>query len=86
MVTDLSFWSKDKDALVADLKFKSFIEAFAFLTKVAILQEKHDHHAEIVNTYNKVKLTLTTHDAGNKITDKDWQLAKEIEGLLDDQN
>ncbi len=69
--------------LYIKLSFANFIDAFAFLSKVAILTEKANHHATIHNTYNIVELFLSTHDAGNIITDKDWTVAKEIELLLE---
>lgn len=75
-------WSVDGDALVGTFKFKNFTQAFGFLAQVAILQEKHNHHALIENMYNNVTLTLTTHDAGNIVTKKDTKLAAAIEGLL----
>ena len=74
-------WNQLDDALVAELEFKNFVDAFAFMTDVAALAERHDHHPEWSNVYNRVTIRLTTHDAGNQITDKDRQLAKAIEGL-----
>ena len=59
-------------------KFKSFIEAFSFMSKVAIYAEKKDHHPEWSNVYNKVEICLTTHDAGG-ITEKDVDLINFIE-------
>ena len=59
-------------------KFKSFIEAFSFMSKIAIYAEKKNHHPEWCNVYNKVEITLTTHDAGG-ITDKDIDLINFIE-------
>ena len=75
-------WEYLNDVLIGEFKFKNFTEAFGFLAQVAILQEKHNHHAKIENMYNRVTLTLTTHDAGNTVTDKDYKLAQEIEVLL----
>ncbi len=71
-----------ENTLIGGFKFKNFREAFGFLAQVAILQEKHNHHALIENMYNKVTLTLTTHDAGNVVTEKDIKLARAIEGLI----
>ncbi|MDP7142453.1 MAG: 4a-hydroxytetrahydrobiopterin dehydratase [Alphaproteobacteria bacterium] len=71
-------WTEKDDALHAELKFKDFVAAFGFLSEVAILMEKHNHHAEIYNVYNTVKLKLTTHDAGDVVTEKDKALAAEI--------
>ena len=81
-MTDLQHWNEQDNALHGEFKFKNFTQAFGFLAQVAILQEKHNHHALIENMYNRVTLTLTTHDAGNTITEKDYKLAKAIERLL----
>lgn len=70
------------NTLTGEFKFKNFVEAFGFLAQVAILQEKYNHHAKIENMYNKVTLTLTTHDAGNTVTEKDYKLAEAIEKIL----
>ena len=66
------------NALVASFEFEDFTTAFSFLTQVAIWSEKMNHHPTFTNTYNKVDITLTTHDAGNQITDKDQILADKI--------
>ena len=80
----MSAWTEKDNALYAEFKFKNFRQAFGFLAQVAILQEKHNHHAKIGNMYNRVRFELTTHDAGNTVTEKDHKLAAEIEGLLED--
>lgn len=74
-------WKEEDNKLVQHFEFKDFSEAFAFLSRVALLAEKHNHHPEIQNTYNKVSLSLTSHDAGNKVTDRDINLAKAIDKL-----
>ena len=74
-------WKQVKDTLVAELVFKNFVDAFAFMTDVAALAEKHDHHPEWSNVYNRVTIRLTTHDADNQVTDKDRKLAEAIEAL-----
>lgn len=74
-------WREESNCLVRDFEFKSFIEAFAFLTQVAILAEKANHHPEIHNVYNRVTLRLSTHDAGSTVTDKDRSLASKIDEI-----
>lgn len=74
-------WKQVEDALVAELVFKNFVDAFAFMTDVAVLAEKHDHHPEWSNVYNRVTIRLTTHDVGNQVTDNDRNLAEAIEAL-----
>jgi 4a-hydroxytetrahydrobiopterin dehydratase len=75
-------WEEENDKLVREFTFKDFSEAFAFMTRVAILAEKMDHHPEWSNVYNKVTIMLSTHDAGNKVTEKDHQLAVAINNLI----
>ena len=77
----LDGWERDGDQLVRSFEFADFVEAFGFLARVAILQEKANHHAETWGVYNKVRLTLSTHDAGG-ITQKDVDLATQIDALL----
>jgi len=72
-------WQEKDNALVADLRFKDFVAAFRFMTIVAELAEVHMHHPEWTNVYNRVRIKLTTHDAGNVVTEKDRALAKAIE-------
>ena len=74
------FIEKD-DKLQAELKFKDFQEAFAFMTEVAICAERANHHPWWSNVYNTVEIHLNTHDAGNVVTQKDHDLAQEIESL-----
>lgn len=68
----------ERDAIVRKLRFKDFAEAFAFMAQVALAAEKHDHHPEWSNVYNRVEILLTTHDAGG-LTERDIKLA----GLVD---
>ena len=75
-------WITKDNKLVKEFKFKDFTNAFAFLTKVAIAAEKQNHHPEIYNVYNKVIISLQTHDAGNVVTEKDHKLAKTIDGFV----
>ena len=69
---------EDGKKIKKTFKFKSFIEAFSFMSKIAIYEEKKDHHPEWSNVYNKVEICLTTHDAGG-ITEKDVDLINFIE-------
>lgn len=79
----LNGWIYDPaaDAISHDFKFKTFSEAFSFMTRVALAAEKMGHHPEWSNVYNKVTITLTTHDAGG-LTDKDVDLAEKIDRLM----
>lgn len=79
-------WKQISNELVKDFEFTDFSEAFAFITRVALLAETHNHHPWWSNVYNKVTIKLTTHDAGNTVTDKDKELAMAIDGLLKTNN
>lgn len=74
-------WQETNNQLKRSFKFKNFIDAFAFMTKVAFAAEKLNHHPNWSNVYNQVDIVLTTHDAGNTVTEKDWQLAKKIDDI-----
>ena len=76
-------WKEEDNHLKRSFIFKDFVEAFGFLTKVAILAEKQNHHPEIFNVYNKVDIALNTHDAGDVVTEKDHQLANAINDLVE---
>ena len=75
-------WEEKDNKLHRSFEFKDFIEAFSFISKVAIIAEKQNHHPEIFNVYNKVDIKLSTHDAGDIVTDKDRMLASSIDELL----
>jgi 4a-hydroxytetrahydrobiopterin dehydratase len=75
-------WEETNQKLVRQFEFADFSEAFAFMTRVALLAEKMDHHPEWENVYNKVTIELTTHDAGSTVTEKDRKLAAAIDKLL----
>ena len=75
-------WQETNNALQRSFTFTDFSEAFAFMTRVALIAEKMDHHPEWSNVYNKVNIRLSTHDAGNTVTDKDRTLAAEIDRLI----
>lgn len=79
-IAQLNGWSVVEGKLHKEFKFANFVEAFGFMSKVAILAEKMDHHPEWFNVYNKVVIDLTTHDAGG-ISQNDLELAKQIETL-----
>lgn len=79
-VEELPGWEASEGKLRSEHEFKSFSQAFAFLSRIALLAEKHDHHPEIFNSYAKVVLELVSHDAGG-ITDRDVRLAKAITEL-----
>ncbi len=83
-LSGLAGWSHDKKsaALNREFSFKNFSQAFGFMARVALLAEKAGHHPDWSNSYNKVRISLSTHDAGG-ITDKDTDLAKKISALLD---
>ena len=74
-------WQETSNQLKRSFKFKNFIDAFAFMIKVAFAAEKLNHHPNWSNVYNQVDIVLTTHDAGNTVTEKDWQLAKKIDDI-----
>ena len=75
-------WKEENNKLSRTFKFADFSEAFAFMTRVALLAETQNHHPDWSNTWNKVRIDLSTHDAGNTVTDKDKNLAKAIDKLL----
>ncbi len=76
-------WQEEQNKLYRKFEFKNFSEAFAFMTRVALAAEKMDHHPEWKNVYNTVEVWLSTHDAGDIVTEKDHKLAKKIGGILE---
>ena len=74
-------WMIDNKTIKKEFKFNNFVEAFGFMSKVALLSERMDHHPNWQNTYNKVKIELTTHDQGG-ITNNDLNLAESIDKLI----
>lgn len=79
-IDQLTEWKVINDKLNRAFEFDNFIDAFAFMTKVAIVAEKMDHHPELFNVYNRVVIDLTTHDAGG-IGALDIELAQKIDAL-----
>jgi 4a-hydroxytetrahydrobiopterin dehydratase len=75
-------WEQKDNQLYRKFVFNNFIDAFAFMTKVAILAEKANHHPTWLNTWNRVEIWLSTHDSGNVVTDKDLDLSKAIDNLF----
>lgn len=75
-------WIEKDNALYRKLQFKNFSEAFAFMVRTAIEAERMNHHPLWKNVYNTVEIWLSTHDAGDVITDKDIKLAATINSLL----
>lgn len=75
-------WKEENNTLRRSFKFENFIEAWSFMTKVAMVAEKMNHHPEWSNIYNTVNISLTTNDKGNTITTKDRELAKKIDELI----
>ena len=75
-------WVEEGNTLYRSFDFKNFSEAFAFMTRVAMEAEKMNHHPLWTNVYNQVEIRLSTHDAGDVVTEKDHKLANRINALL----
>jgi 4a-hydroxytetrahydrobiopterin dehydratase len=80
-IKDLVGWEKVENKLSKNFKFKDFIESFSFITRIAIISEKMNHHPDITISYNSVHIELTTHDI-NSISKNDIILARKIEELI----
>jgi len=74
-------WNEENNQLKRNFQFANFIEAFGFMSKVALVAEKMNHHPNWSNVYNTVNIALCTHDAGNVITEKDRKLAAAIDKI-----
>jgi 4a-hydroxytetrahydrobiopterin dehydratase len=89
-LTDVSYnsdmWQSPEEGLYQAFEFVDFAEAFGFMTKVAAVAEQAQHHPRWTNEWNRVEIWLLSHEAGNSITDKDHQLAKEIDQLAKQGN
>ena len=75
-------WKEENNKLYKKFLFKDFKEAFSFMTHVALLAEKMDHHPEWKNTYNTLEIWLNTHSAGDIVTEKDHKLAEAIDRIV----
>ena len=75
-------WSESNNELYRKFVFRDFSEAFAFMTRVALLAEQQQHHPRWSNVWNTVEIWLSTHDAGNVVTEKDHALANAIDELV----
>ena len=80
-LTELAGWSLNAGKLYRRFVFADFVEAFGFMSRVALLAETANHHPEWSNVYNRVEIYLTTHDAGG-ISERDFKLAAQINSLL----
>ncbi len=78
----LKGWSLQDDKLVKTFTFSSFPEAISFIVRLAFEAEQVEHHPEIQNVYNRVEVSLTTHDAGNRVTGRDVNLAQTIQSFV----
>ena len=78
-LVELPGWTLAGDAITKTYTFSSFREAVSFVVRIAFSAEAANHHPELWNVYNRVRVTLSTHDAGNRVTAKDVALAGEVE-------
>ncbi len=78
----VSAWIETDGSLRREFEFGDFSEAFGFMTRVALLAESANHHPEWSNVWNRVSITLTSHDEGNTVTDRDRDLAERIDRLV----
>jgi 4a-hydroxytetrahydrobiopterin dehydratase len=76
-------WKEENNTLSKSFDFQDFVEAFGFMTQVAIIAEKMNHHPEWSNVYNKVHIVLCTHDEGSIVTEKDKNLAAAIDQIFE---
>ncbi|MDB5089624.1 MAG: pterin-4-alpha-carbinolamine dehydratase [Mucilaginibacter sp.] len=77
-----AMWNETNNKLYKAFEFKDFSAAFSFMTRVALLAEKNNHHPTWTNTYNKVEIWLSTHDAGDTVTKRDKLLADDIDAVF----
>ena len=76
-------WKEENNKLIGEFVFEDFSQAWAFMTEVAILSERKNHHPDWSNMWNRVVITLTTHDEGNIITEKDRKMADGITKIFE---
>lgn len=81
LTENLQDWTFEKNSIIRNFKFKTFIEAFSFLTAVALVAEKLNHHPDWSNSYNKVNIALTNHEAKG-VTQLDFDLANKIDRIF----
>ena len=79
--TFTAMWEEKDNQLIGTFEFSDFVQAFGFMTQVALVAEKMNHHPNWTNVYNRVEIRLTTHDAGNVVTANDRELASIIEEI-----
>lgn len=77
-----NMWTEKNNQLCREFVFNDFKEAFAFMCNVAVVVNQFDHHPTWTNSYNKVSILLSTHDAGNTVTEKDRELAAAIDSIF----
>src|SRR5215207_7378386 len=75
-------WHEAGGALSREFEFADFVEAFGFMSRVALIAQRHDHHPDMSISWNKVTITSTSHDAGGSLTDRDHKLAAAIDKLV----
>jgi 4a-hydroxytetrahydrobiopterin dehydratase len=78
-----TLWNEENNQLNRSFQFTDFVEAIAFMLQVSFAAEKMNHHPNWSNVYNKVEIALFTHDANNSVTEKDRQLALEIDTIYE---
>ena len=81
-LANLNGWTFENDRVRKKFQFKNFREAMSFILRISYEAEQMDHHPEIFNCFNRVEISLNTHDAGGKVTEKDFSLANAIEKTL----
>ena len=81
-MTNQNQWIQKESKLYREFLFNDFSEAFAFMTRIALLCEKMDHHPKWTNSWNRLEIWLSTHDAGDTVTEKDWELSRRIDAVF----